>query len=93
MDYTLTKNANFGSLEVTFDGKPAQIIREGLERFPLDDQNGGDHVIIEWSEHPAFYEHEERGGLKLSIMAADWILGKLDAEQPRRAAYPAKISP
>ncbi len=58
-----------------------QTIREGLERFPLDEQNGGDYVMIEWSEHPAFYEYEERGGLKLSIMAADWILGKLDAEQ------------
>jgi hypothetical protein len=59
----------------------AQTIREGLQLFPLDEQNGGDFVMIEWSEHPAFYEYEERGGLKLSIMAADWILGKLDAEQ------------
>ena len=68
----------------TFERKKAsgaQIIREGLQLFPLDDQNGGDYVMIEWSEHPAFYEHEERGGLKLSILAADWILGKLDAEQ------------
>ena len=58
-----------------------QTIREGLQLFPLDEQNGGDFVMIEWSEHPAFYEYEERGGLKLSIMAADWILGKMDAEQ------------
>ena len=59
----------------------AQIIREGLQLFPLDDQNGGDYVMIEWSEHPAFYEHEERGGLKLSILAADYILRVLDEEQ------------
>lgn len=68
----------------TFERKKesgAQTIREGLEHFPLDEQNGGDFVMIEWSEHPAFYEYDERGGLKLSIMAADWILGKLDAEQ------------
>lgn len=68
----------------TFERKKAsgaQIIREGLQLFPLDEQNGGDYVMIEWSEHPAFYEYEERGGLKLSIMAADWILEKLDAEQ------------
>lgn len=68
----------------TFERKKAsgaQIIREGLQLFPLDEQNGGDFVMIEWSEHPAFYEYEDRGGLKLSIMAADWILGKLDAEQ------------
>ena len=68
----------------TFERKKAsglQTIREGLQLFPLDEQNGGDFVMIEWSEHPAFYEYEERGGLKLSIMAADWILDKLDAEQ------------
>ncbi len=69
----------------TFERKKAsgvQTIREGLERFPLD-ENGGDFVMIEWSEHPAFYEHEERGGLKLSIMAADWIMRELDEEQNR----------
>lgn len=68
----------------TFERKKASgahTIREGLQLFPLDEQNGGDYVMIEWSEHPAFYEYEERGGLKLSIAAADWILGKLDAEQ------------
>lgn len=70
----------------TFERKKAsglQTIREGLQLFPLDEQNGGDFVMIEWSEHPAFYEYEERGGLKLSILAADWILGKLDEEQNR----------
>lgn len=61
----------------------AQTIREGLGRFPLDDQNGGDYAIIEWSEHPAFYEYEERGGLRLSIAAADWIMRELDEEQNR----------
>lgn len=68
----------------TFERKKSsgtQTIREGLECFPLDEQNGGNYVVIEWSEHPAFYEYDERGGLKLSILAADWILGKLDAEQ------------
>ena len=67
----------------TFERKKAsgtQTIREGLQLFPLD-ENGGDFVLIEWSEHPAFYEYEERGGLKMSIAAADWILGRLDAEQ------------
>lgn len=70
----------------TFERKKAsgaQIIREGLQLFPLDEQNGGDFVMIEWSEHPAFYEYEERGGLKLSIMAADWIMRELDEEQNR----------
>ena len=67
----------------TFERKKAsgaQVIREGLQLFPLSD-DCGDYVVIEWSEHPAFYEYEERGGLKLSIAAADWILEKLDAEQ------------
>ena len=70
----------------TFERKKAsgaQTIREGLQLFPLDEQNGGDFVMIEWSEHPAFYEYEERGGLKLSIMAADYILRILDEEQNR----------
>ena len=70
----------------TFERKKAsgvQTIREGLERFPLDEQNGGDFVMIEWSEHPAFYEYEERGGLKLSVLAADWIMRELDEEQNR----------
>lgn len=68
----------------TFERKKAsgaQTICEGLQLFPLDDQNGGDYVIIEWSEHPAFYEYEERGGLKMSILAADYILRVLDEEQ------------
>lgn len=70
----------------TFERKKAsgsQTIREGLQLFPLDEQNGVDYVMIEWSEHPALYEYEERGGLKLSIMAADWIMRELDEEQNR----------
>ena len=31
MTYTITKNANFGSIEIHFDGKPAQTVREALK--------------------------------------------------------------
>lgn len=31
MGYTLTHNAQFGSLEITFDGKPEQAIRDALK--------------------------------------------------------------
>lgn len=31
MQYTITKNADFGSIEVAFDGKPEQAIRDALK--------------------------------------------------------------
>ena len=31
MTYTMTKNAEFGSLEIMFDGKPVQAIRDALK--------------------------------------------------------------
>lgn len=31
MTYTMTKNAEFGSLEITFDGKPCEAIRDALK--------------------------------------------------------------
>lgn len=31
MTYTMTKNAEFGGLEITFDGKPCAAIRDALK--------------------------------------------------------------
>ena len=31
MTYTITRNPQFNSLEITFDGKPAQAVRDALK--------------------------------------------------------------
>lgn len=35
MEYTITKNAEFGSLEVRFDEKPADDVRDALKALRL----------------------------------------------------------
>ena len=35
MEYTITKNAEFGSLEVRFDEKPADTVRLALKRLKM----------------------------------------------------------
>ena len=53
------------------------IIREAQQLFPLDD-GAKDYAEIGFSEHPSFYGV---GVLKLSILAADYILRILDERQ------------
>lgn len=55
----------------------ARYIREICDLFPLSD--GAPYVVIEWSEHPAFYNFED-GTLKMSVAAAEIILTKFDKE-------------
>lgn len=57
----------------------AAYIREVAEAHPI--QEGAPVVTILWSEHPAFYEWNDLGTLKLSVAAADIILRTLDEEQ------------
>lgn len=60
------------------------FIKEIDKQYPV---TIGDPVVtIEWSEHPAFYDWNDKDALKLSVAAAEIILKTLDAErhkQPR----------
>lgn len=55
----------------------AKLIEETRAAYPL--KGGEPVVLIHWSEHPAFYNYED-DELKLSVAAAEIILGTLDAE-------------
>ena len=33
MKYTITENKNFNSIEIKFDGKPSEAIREALKAY------------------------------------------------------------
>lgn len=54
------------------------LIQTEAEAHPI--QDGQPVVLINWSEHPAFYDFAD-DELKLSIRAAEKILGTLDREQ------------
>jgi len=57
-------------IEATANAYP---VKEG---FPV--------VTIEWSEHPAFYDWNDKDTLKLSVAAADIILRALDTERHKQ---------
>ena len=54
------------------------LIQTEAEAHPI--QDGQPVVLINWSEHPAFYDFAD-DELRLSIRAAEKILGTLDREQ------------
>lgn len=54
------------------------LIQTEAEAHPI--QDGQPVVLINWSEHPAFYDFAD-DELKLSLRAAEKILGTLDREQ------------
>ena len=56
----------------------AEFIRKTAKAHPI--MEGAPVVTILWSEHPAFYGWED-GELRLSVAAADIILGAFDDEQ------------
>lgn len=58
-------------------------IEEVAAAHPI--QEGAPVVIIEWSEHPAFYSWGE-GELKLSVAAAEIVLRHFDEERAERNA-------
>lgn len=64
------------------DGR--RFIEATAKAYPVEE--GAPVVTIEWSEHPAFYDWNDKDTLKLSVAAAEIILKTLDAErhkQPR----------
>lgn len=71
-------------LNMKSDGR--RLIDSTAEAHPI--REGEPVVTIEWSEHPAFYQWED-GALKLSVRAADHILGALDlkAHNDREHGY------
>ena len=55
-----------------------RLIQTETEAHPITD--GAPVVLIHWSEHPAFSDYAD-DSLRLSLPAADKILGTLDTEQ------------
>lgn len=77
-------------LSMKNDGR--RMIEAAAEANPI--QDGAPIVIINWSEHPAFYQWED-GELKLSINAADSILRALDLKahnDPEHGYYKTSFS-
>lgn len=55
-----------------------RLIKDEVKAAPIED--GAPVVLINWSEHPAFYDWAD-DSLRLSVKAADRILRQLDAEE------------
>lgn len=72
----------------------ADLIRIGSKDYPIKD--GDNYILIHWSEHPAFSDYDD-DSLKLSLKAADFVLGVLDKklvedEHRDRGYYKTKFS-
>jgi len=64
-------------------GNGTHFINETMTQYPL--QDGAPYVHIQWSEHPAFYNWNDKkaddpNALLLSITAAEIILSRFDME-------------
>ena len=61
-----------------------RLIEKETAAHPL--YEGKTYVLINWSEHPAFYEYQD-DSLRLSLTAAENILRQLDEEEHQNEGY------
>ena len=92
MEYTITKNAEFGSLEVRFDEKPADTVRLALKRLKMrwHGVNAGTDMQAKPPLSAPFWRMPRKNSPRRSARTDTWAAARCAAARATRA-YTARI--